>query len=411
MTSTMQNFWNIVSLNLKTFAGQKIRIISFFLLIALLCLTAGLAGSFFMTGGNIAGPISVAVVDLDNSFETGLILSAITESNENDSLLTFSSHSPESARDALRDGSVVAVITLPENFGLGITTGENIPFTVTYNRDMPLTSALVRISADTFANMLRTSQTGVYITLNYAALQELPQEQYNMIFIGVNMRFLGFVLNREDIFISDVQSVTGGLLIWQAYFIAAYAALMMCAAFIMTDALRRNFSRFSLISLKNRGVSPPIIFLACTSAYFLLFSALNAGLWLFANVLLTASGMPIFALNPALLLGVFIIAAVLAAFAAMLTFAFESVLSAGVFTAVLTGLSLFLSGGIIPVEYFSGGLQFAANTVWNTWGVRLLGAALTGESIVLPMIMCIAFGLAFTGIGCIAAGKRGAMQK
>jgi len=411
MTSNLQTFLNILSLSLKTFAQQKMRIISFFLLVALLCLGAGLAGNFLMTGQSIAGPISIAVVDLDNSFETGLIISAVTESSENYDLLTITSHTAESAKDALENGTVAAVITLPENFGRGIITGENIPFTVTYNQDMPLSSAFVRISADAFANMLRISQIGVYVTLNYAAMQELPPEQYNMIFMGVNMRFLNLVLNRDEIFISDIQSVTGGLLIWQAYFIAAYTALMMCAAFVMTDAIRRNFNRLSLISLKNRGMSLYMVFLACVNAYFLLFLVLNTGLWLFANILLTALNMPLFALSTSMLMGVFVVAAILSAFAAMLTFAFENHLSAGAFTAVFMVISLFLSGGIIPVAFFSDSLQILSNIVWNTWGAKLLGAALIGENIALPMAVCIFFALIFTGIGCIAAGKKGELQK
>ncbi|MCL2565411.1 MAG: ABC transporter permease [Defluviitaleaceae bacterium] len=412
MISPIENFLNILALNLKTFARQKMRIASFFMLIALLCLGAGLAGNFFVSGQNIINPIYVAVVDLDNSFETGLILSAITESTENDGLLSFAYHSPESAADALSEGSVVAIITLPENFGIGITTGENIPFTVTYNQNMPLISALVRISADAFADMLRISQTGVYITLNYAAAMDLPQAQYDMIFLGVNMRFLGFVLNRDKMFVTDTLSVTGGLLIWQAYFIAAYISLMMCAAFVMTDTIRRNFNRFSLISLKNRGIPSYMIFGACVTAYFLLFAALNTGLWLFSNILLTVFYMPPFILNAALLLAVFVVITVLSSFAAMLTFVFDSPLSAGVFTAVFAGLSFFLSGGIIPIALFSDGMQIVSNLVWNTWAASLLAAALTEGLIGWAAIaICASFGLVFAAIGCIAAGKRSEVQK
>jgi len=383
------------------------RIISLFLLIALLSLTAGLLGEFLFTGESIVNPISVAVVDLDDSFETRMIVSAIMESvEEPDALLIFISHSAESASAALRDGYVSAIISLPENFGAAMISGENIPFSVTYNEARPLTSALVRTTAGAFADMLRTSQMGVYVTLNYALAQNLPRESYDMIFIGVNMRFLDFVLNRSDFFVIDARSVTGGLSIWQAYFIAAYVVLMMCAAFVMTDAMRRNLNRHFLLSVKLRGVSVKMTMMACLAAYFLLFLVINAGLWLLSTAVMVAIGLPPLEVSTELVLGLTIMTVSLAAFAVMLTFAFESAFTAGVFTAVFTGLSLFLSGGIVPVLYFSEGLGFVSNAMWSTWLTRLLAASILGESAVWPTIASLAFGLAFMSIGGMVACKR-----
>jgi len=407
MSSYATAFWNLVNLNLKSFAQQKFRIALLFFLIILLSFFAGAAGSFFLSSAVMTEPISVAIVDLDNSFETRMILSAVTESAEYGSLLEFSHHSATSAVKALQDGEVAAVFTLPENFGRGITTGENIPFTVTYNQDMPLLSALVRVSAEAFADMLRLSQMGVYVTLNYAALRELTPEHYDMIFMGVNMRFLSLVLGRGEIFVKDTLSVTGGLLIWHSYFIAAYIALMICCAYVMTDVLRLNYSRYFIISIKSRGISSNIVFIACICSYFLLFFLINLTLWLLSLSTASIFGLPPFALSLNLLLGVAAISAVLAAFAAMLTFVFGSALSAGIFTAVFAVLSLFLSGGIIPVEFFSKTLHLASNAVWSTWGVRLLSSAFLGEPMILPITISLLFGLIFSGVGCAAAAFKG----
>lgn len=401
-------FWNIVKLNIKIFAQHKMRVILLFLLIAVLSLMAGLLANVLLTGSNITGPVSIAIVDLDDSFETRMILSVIMENAQDyDGLLMFSQHTAESAHTALHEGYVSAIISLPENFGSAMITGENIPFIVTYNAERPLSASIIRVSANAFADMLRTSQMGVYVTLNYAHAQDIPRESFDMIFMGVNMRFLGFVLNRGDMFVIDEQSVTGGLLIWQSYFIAAYIALMICAAFVMTDALRRNFSRHCLISLKNRGVSAYMVFGAGVFAYFLLFAVLNGALWLLSIALAAAVDLPPFIMSARLLASIIVITISLSTFAAMLSFVFDNALSAGIFTAVFASVSLFLSGGIVPAMYFSDGLRAMSNFAWSTWGTSLLAAAILDEAIVLHAIMSIVFALIFTGIGCAAAVVKG----
>jgi len=405
-------FWNIVSLNLKTFAQFKSWMISLFCLIALLATAAGLLGNFFLSETNIAGPVYIAIVDLDDSFETRMILSVITEqSSEYAEMLRFAGKTPSGANEALQNGDISAIITLPDNFGWSVLSGENLPFVVTYNAERPLSAALIRVVSNAFADMLRTSQMGVYVTLNYALEQDLSREDFDMIFMGVNMRFLGFVLGRGEMFVTQPQTVTGGVPIWQSYFIAAYIALMICAAFVMTDAIRRNFSRHCLVSLGNRGISTHTVFAACVFAYFLLFVVLNAAFWLLVANLPSGYDLIQFPMSASFFASVAVISLSLAAFAAMLTFVFESAFSAGAFASLFAVVSLFLSGGIVPVMYFSDGLRAASSFVWSTWGSELLTTAILDESILYQAVMSLVFGLIFSIFGAVFASRRGRCAK
>jgi len=382
--------------------------VSLFCLIALLASAAGLLGNFFMSETNIAGPIYIAIVDLDDSFETRMILSVITEqSDDYAEMLKFANKTPQSANEALQSGDISAIITLPDNFGWSVLSGENLPFVVTYNAERPLSAALVRVVATAFADMLRTSQMGVYVTLNFALEQDLPRENFDMIFMGVNMRFLGFVLARDEMFVVDTQSVTGGLHIWQSYFIAAYIALMICAAFVMTDAIRRNFSRHCLVSLGNRDISTHTIFASCVFSYFLLFLMLNAALWLLVTNMPSVYNLIPFSINMRFFASVAVISLSLAAFSSMLTFVFDNAFSAGAFASLFAVVSLFLSGGIVPVMYFSDGLRVASGFVWSTWGSSLLAAAILDESILWQATMNLVFCLIFAIFGAVFANRRG----
>lgn len=397
MSLSAKAFWSIVALNIKTMWFHKIRVIMLLVLIALISVTAGILGNFFLNNDNIIGTVSVAVVDLDDGFETRMILSYITESAGYGELLNVVVHNETSAAVALENGDVTAIVTFPQNFGTALVTGENIPFNVTYNENRPLTSALVRVMANAFSDMLKSSQMGVYVTLNYARQQNLPAQQFDRMFLGVNMRFIGLVMSRSDIFFAE-DLTFDGLLIWQSYSLAFYIALMMCAGFVMTDVKRRNFNNFTLINLRQQGIGGLHVNLACIFSFFLLFIVLNIGLWLF----LVPYGMPIKLIPVVIVIGM-----VLSSFSTMLIFVFKSTVSAGGFTALFVGISLFLSGGIIPVAYFGRVFQVGSFLVFNTWGTRLFAAVLTEESVLLPLVMCFIFATIFMSIGHIAAHVKG----
>ena len=395
-------FWNLLALNLKTFARQKFLLIMLLLLLVSVSFVAGFAGTLFLTEGVLASPISIVLVDLDESVESRMIINTLVDDPDYFDLIDFAIYTPQEAMELLDDGDFTAIITIPEGFARGMQTGHNIPFSVAINDERPIASALVRIAVESFADMLRSSQIGVYVTLNFANTQDIPRAEFERILMAINMRFIGLVMNRQEIFIHDDQSVTGGLVIWQAYLIAMYSALMLCVSFAMTAAMRQIYSGFTVLKLKRRGASALKLFLACFAAIFLLFFIINIGVWLW---------LLDFSININSALAAIVLTAGFAAFAATITFVFSSSFAAGCFSAVFAGISLFFSGGIIPVDFFGEELRMISNLVYNTWAVRLISAAMLDEGFALPMIICMSFALIFGSIGCFAAFYRGRVPK
>ncbi|MCL2618012.1 MAG: ABC transporter permease [Defluviitaleaceae bacterium] len=393
---------SVVSLVLKILAAKWRRTAALMLFTLMLGVAAGFAGEAVSARQGL-GRIPVALVDLDDSFETRLILAALADALAYGVVVDITATDERGAREALESGSVTAVITLPLGFGAGMVSGQNIPFGVEYNSNRPLASALVRIAADAFADMLRSAQTGVYVTLGYAAALDLSPQEYNMVFVGVNMRFIGLVQNRADMFERVMLYAALGLGMWQTYFIAAYVALSLCASFVTTDAVRRGLNAFFLRSMALRGVPAGSVVAACAAAYFVLFVLLHGGLWLCLILLSAVAGVAAPPLGIGLVWAVLVVCAVLAAFAAMLTFAFRSEAAAGVFATGFAAVSLLLSGGVVPVEFFAEGLGAASDFVFSTWAVRLIAAAVTGGGMVVPALASLAFAVVFLAVGTAAA--------
>ena len=396
----MSIFWNLLLLNLKTFAGQKFRMVVLLLLMFSVSFVAGAAGTLFLTEGVLARPIAIALVDLDDSIESRMILSAIVDEQSYVDLIEFAILSPKEAQAVLDDGYVTAIITLPEGFARGMQTGRNIPFSVTLSDERPLAAALVQVAVESFADMLRSSQIGVYTTLNFANAEGISRAEFERVLMAINMRFIGLVMNRSLAFIHDEQSATGGLYIWQAYLIAMFCTLMLCVSFALTDPMRQIYSKFTVLKLKRRGASWLKLFAACFAAIFLLFAAINTGAWFWFFDLCLGS-----------LLSAIVLTAGFAAFASMITFVFASNFAAGSFSAVYAAISLFLSGGIIPVGFFGEELRIISSLAFNTWAVRLISDTLLDESTVMQMAACISFAFLFAAIGCFAAYCRGRVPR
>lgn len=385
---------SIVSINLKSFFSHKGYFFLFFIFLIVLCFGAAILGNFFARGDNLLDTTYVAIVDLDDSEQSRLILSSITETNEFGNIIEFLYLTENQAQKEMEHGNVTALVTLPIGFGESITTGENIPFSIVYNENNLLSSTLIMIVAEAFAGMLRSSQIGVYTTLNFAQYVGVTPQIYNQVFWGINLRFIGMVLNRHNIF--DTQLVTTNQIsAGVAYFIAAYITLLLCSFFVISDIVSKNFKRFVIHSIKLRGFNLNNILFGCVISYFCLLLIINILLLL----VIYATGF--LAFNMSLLFGILYITFVISIFGTAVTFIFRNNFDRGVFVTVFSSFSLFLSGGVIPLEFMGDWANILSFFVFNYWATQLLAGTLIGESVLIYSSVILVFAAIFWVAGYI----------
>lgn len=277
---------NVMLLNLKLFASQWMRLLGFLLLVSVL----GGVGWLIMnhlSRGNAIHPVGVAIVDHDNSLETLLILQTITEAEDYVGLIDFQITDANEAAKQLAADTIAAIITFPENFGLAMTTGENLPFTVAYSPNRPLASSLIHIVAGAFADMLEASQTGVYTTLNFARQAELTPTAFDLVFWGVNLQFLGMIMARHLVF--DVQQMaTSTASLGLQYLFTGYVLMLLSVFLILGDKTSQLFS-VQMVSQHGRYVS---LLIGTWLAYVLLLLALSG---LFMSLFWVTRLSPLFA--------------------------------------------------------------------------------------------------------------------
>jgi len=373
---------------------------------ALLCLTAGLLGSFLL-GGDATPPITIAIVDEDNSLESRLLLNYLEGAHEGRELIVFAITDAAGAEEMLDTGQVSASILIPAGFMAGVLDGTNPPFIVTLDPSTPMRSQVVRLFADVYADMLRTGQQGVYIALD-AARQQGTAEQWQEMFRVANMRFLMAMLNREHVLEETKLSPTGQVGVALHYGAAAFVFLLLLGVCLFLDVWARAGSKQVLQRLSALGNH-----WLPTGLLYTLGAAVPIGAACLLLTLLTLTANGIFGLGlvgwPVLPLALIVLILCGAAFLAALSLMFGHLTQQGaggntfVFLYGLVGL--FLSGGILPPTYLAPTLVGLGRLTPHYWLTRLLSYSLVGEVNLSALAGSLAFVAVFAAIALAGAAR------
>ena len=358
----------VTVINLKTFWAHKWQFALIWVGMLLLGMVVGIHTQRLLSSEGLLAPSHVALVDLDHSLETSLIMSAIGDATEYEGLVYFIAMTEADAHAALVAGEIVAMVVFPVGFGHEMTTGGNLPFEVSYNLSQPFESAVIRLVADAFAEMLKSSQIGVYTVLNYAwgAVETgaLTQAQYESIFWQVNFYFIEMVLGRHALF--EVQTVyaTGVPPVWH-YGTVAYLVVLLWLSVRMAHLARDNMTAHNLRLLKASGVTFWQVWLGTVGAMLAVLVGTSLAVW---------AGLLWWRLLP--VMPVIGVALGISMIGGVTTFVFERRASRGLFSAVACGVGLVMAGGVVPMAFLPAAIQGLAPFNPLYWAIWLLQASL-----------------------------------
>lgn len=132
---------------------------------------------------------------------TGTLLEELTGRMEDISRYArFESMSAEEAARALEEGTLTAILVLPENFIGGVLGGENPDVTLIVPGDKPLESLLALWVGQSAADLLTAAQSGIYAVLDavpWEGVEGLSWEQAKM---DINLSYISMTLNRQEMF-------------------------------------------------------------------------------------------------------------------------------------------------------------------------------------------------------------------
>lgn len=291
----------------------------------------------------------------------------------------------EAALEALRDGGVTAVLVLPEHFVQSVQWGENPNVRLIVDGGHPLESMLTLWVGQSAADLLAAVQAGIYAVLDLYAQQPPAGISYERAVMEINLEYVRWTLDRQDMFRTETLLPTLSLPISLHYMLSVFWFLILA----MAPVFAWNFQSGWLACqrrLRYAARSPLTGFFSSLSVCAAVMAAvIFAGL----EVMVKPSVFP--ALGVAALCALFF-----ASYAGLCGLLSSTAAGCGCLSFFVTLAALFLAGGIVPPVLLPEALQRLEWVSPIAWMRTLTGQAL-GYSAAYPAGGLLAGGTVLCG--------------
>lgn len=380
---------------LLLFSKSK-RTISFICLIALLSITAGLLGNNIINKKDTLEPIEIAVVDLEQSKYSKMIFSTLLSSVDANGLVHIRKSGEEEAKKLLDDGEITAVFIIPEDFFESILSGDNKPVTASYNPYTPLQSSMIEMLMDQILEILKASQAGIYTTTDYT--KEYFPEQQEKMNTAINMRYMNAVMAHNDIVKPTEVSFTGQIDSFTYYMFSMLVFLLLLGCCLYCKIISDNFPDIVITKLRKQGSSSISTVMGCTVGWWGWYCIIGAFLLIVYRIAAIKIEL---SFHPMLFLSIFLILIPFSALGTMLGFLFRKSAYSTSILSVYAVVSLFFSGGIIPLNYLPSNIVSIGKLFPSYWAMNSIQSGLSGEIPYKSGLVLIIFAIMFCTISSL----------
>lgn len=233
-------FWGKLTLvTLGKLCQRRLLLAGLALLCLLLPLCVGTAAEQVLSEGVSFSGITLAVTAPEGDPVPQLLEQYMPNMSDISQYCRFLAMDEESAREALDRGEVTAILVLPENFIQGVMYGTNPDLQLIVPEDRPLESLLTLWVAQSATDMLSSFQSGVYAVLELYTENPPAGLTRDEVMTGINLRYINWTLNRQDLFRTQTVSATDTLSVPVHYGLSLLAYLALSLAPLFTPIYDR----------------------------------------------------------------------------------------------------------------------------------------------------------------------------
>ena len=326
---------------LRIYAGRLCRNRALLVILLVLCLclplcVAPAADQIFSQGVDFSG-ITLAVTAPDGDPIPALLEELLGSMQDVRQYCQVQAMDYQEALDSLRLGKVNAVLALPEGFISGVMYGDNPDVDLIVAADRPLESLLTLWVGQSATDLLSAVQYGIYQVLDIYQVQPPEGLSYNQVVEQINLRYISWTLNRQEMFRVESIAVTGALPIGLHYALSILCFLTLTIAPFFYCLFDSSWvaSQRRLLSI---GKRPAV---CCFSALIVCWAVQSCVL--FVGALLICKGSVWICFLSAILCGMFC-----AGFTGLCCLIAPELGSCGVLTSISALVFLFVAGGILP---------------------------------------------------------------
>ncbi len=398
----MRRIWLLVVKDFRRKWKNPVVIIGFLFIPVLFTL---IFGAVFGGSGETKLPrIQVLSVDLDKSFVSQLVLSAMTQGELKEMIQLEPQDSEEEAHRTLEQGKASALLVIPKNFGTDVWEGRKAELLLFKNPSEQFLPQIVEEITDTtallFSALLSVFSDELGILRKSPGKMALTDQTVSLISIRIKNRIdsvskyvIPPVIGLKLTTLEDEEEGISGTLTVQGYILPAIAVmfLLFIVNIVFEDLLQERDSGTLL-----RMTASPM-----TIQEFIWSKMVTAALLgMFCTLFLIGLGALIFNIKwgpPISVVLIVICLNILIAGFISLFYAFiRTERQAGaVISSVIIVMSL-LGGSMLPVEQFPAPVQILSNFTVNHWGIQAFLKSQSGEP--LQNILPILGGMTLAGV-------------
>lgn len=405
----MKKWLILAKLQIKSSFHFLPRIIGGTILLTILMILVGVGGTKMMESKDHQQKMVVAIVApehenqyIDHAFKYLEQVETIRE------VCVFEKLDDATAMKKLREGSVTAVIRIPENFIDDIMVGRNTPAEVVFAKaGVNNSSVLFQELVTAAASDLSTAEAGIYSIDDACRSLGLSRQSLSTAENDMNNIYLAYVIQRGTYFVTENLASTGDLTVIQFYVCTGLVMLLLLSGIICVDLLKKDNSAIS-VALKREGMHAGMLGAAkvlgvtvvfwCIGA--LLLTMLMLATLRFPIIKLILSGTGLFNLICGcmalfiLLYGIFSFVYCIYRLAAHPVY--------GVLLLFLLGMvMMFASGCFIPSALLPKLVQFIGAWLPTSWYFKLAGQMVLGNVSLGCMFVNVIYGAFFLGIAAL----------
>ncbi len=190
-----------------------------------------------MTTEEDRASIKVAVVDLDQTFETTTLVNVLQKEEGLQEALSIIPMSMEDSEAKLKSNDILATITIPDGFSRNLRSGNNIPIQVTTNESQPIEANMVKMLLDSAAYYISAAQSAIN-TVNDLYIRDMPDDENRKEYLQkLIVQYTLFALNRNTLLQTE-EVGEGSMIGWSQHF--GIAILLLST--VLSSILFQNFT-------------------------------------------------------------------------------------------------------------------------------------------------------------------------
>lgn len=401
-----------IKTDLKVLAVHYKKLLFFAMQMSILCLAIGMAGSQILYANKNVQPFTLAIVDLEASKWTDMIIDTVNQMETVTKLCDIEVLPKEEAKEKLSRGQVTAIITIPEHFVEDIMNGVNTPLTIEKKDGTLLESIVADELISAAAKLLSAAQAGIYTTLDaYETFGTDDGISFEKLMQEINIIFAKEMLGRHQLFEEQEVVATKNMAPLEHYILSGFIAMMLLSLMLIMEVIeplnkKENLMRYSVVRLKpEKLIVSKVISLS-------LFNLVSGGIILGSVAVLSRMvGLEIdwhFSIQG--LFGIILGAISLASVSVIIGMVLKGKEAYSLFIFVIVAVMTFLSGGIIPAAYLPEAINEMGRFTYNDYALELLKplVGIACEPIAYIKVVIIIAACLMVGIGMLRRrGVRG----